>query len=194
MDAIFGWVKTLIFFSLFLTIFMQLIPEKKYRKYIRFFAGMIFIILAVSPVFKFFSKGDLSENIFEQFAYQQESEKVSLDFEYMESQQQEYYQEQVKQAASELIDKAAAEQGFEMTGSSIELKEGSGEPEKITVFVREADETKEQERTAVEEIKIKIADDGGEKKEVSAARSGKLKEEIVSLFEIPEDQIQILEE
>lgn len=193
MDAIFGWVKTLIFFSLFLTIFMQLIPEKKYRKYIRFFAGMIFIILAVSPVFKFFSKGSLSENIFEQFAYRQESEKVSLDFEYMESRQQEYYQEQVKNTASELIGEAASEQGFEMTGSSIELKEGTGQPEKITVSVREAEGTKE-ERSAVEEIRIQIADDTGDKKEVSAARSGKLKEEIASLFEIPEDQIQILEE
>ena len=47
MDRIFEWIRSFIYFGLFLTILMQLLPDRKYKKYVRFFAGMIFLVLVL---------------------------------------------------------------------------------------------------------------------------------------------------
>ena len=55
------WLYSIILFVLFTSVLFQMCAAKKYEKYVRFFAGIILVILVVSPV----SKGLFSENILE---------------------------------------------------------------------------------------------------------------------------------
>ena len=58
MTAVYEWIRNLVAFFLFLSVMENLLPGQKYGKYIRMFAGMVLILLAVEP---FTSGFDLEE-------------------------------------------------------------------------------------------------------------------------------------
>lgn len=203
MDRIFDWIKSFIYFGLFLTILMQLLPDVKYKKYVRFFAGMIFIVLVMGPVFRIFSDDNILDTAVEKLEYQQEQETVRMDFSYMEQEQQEYYRQKVLASAEEIIEQEAAGQGFSVVDSQIGQNEETNEVRNVTVTVQNAEneeKTQEDQKdiTAVEAIRIQISDENGEQKNEAtplvSAKAVKLQEEIADLFGIPEKQVKILEE
>ena len=51
MTELLEWVKRMIFLGIFLTILLQVLPSGTYRKYVRFFVGMVFVLTIVSPLF-----------------------------------------------------------------------------------------------------------------------------------------------
>ena len=50
MAAVYGWVRNIIYYMIFLSVVNNLLADSKYEKYIRFFAGMVLILLVVSPL------------------------------------------------------------------------------------------------------------------------------------------------
>lgn len=78
MEMVYGWIKTLSYYLVLVTALLQMIPENAYRKYVRFFTGLVLILLLVTPVFQI-----LDERSWEQFytdakewaAYTQEVQK-----------------------------------------------------------------------------------------------------------------------
>lgn len=59
---IYEWLKNLTTYTLMVAIVMQLIPNEEYRKYIRFFCGMVLIIMLMTPLLQLFGmKGELEE-------------------------------------------------------------------------------------------------------------------------------------
>lgn len=59
MQAIFDWVKGIVFYLIFVTVVSNLVPGKKYEKYIRLFTGMLLIIVVIKPVIQLAAKGQL---------------------------------------------------------------------------------------------------------------------------------------
>lgn len=59
---IYEWLKNLTTYTLLVAIIMQLIPSEEYRKYIRFFCGMVLIIMLMTPLLQLFDmKGEFEE-------------------------------------------------------------------------------------------------------------------------------------
>ena len=56
-----NWIKTLVVGSCLLTMLLHMIPNGKFVKYVRFYAGLIFVLLAMQPVIQLFSGGTLEE-------------------------------------------------------------------------------------------------------------------------------------
>lgn len=50
MQAVFGWIRNLTGFFLFMSVMDHLMPEKTYASYIRLFSGMVFILLVLQPI------------------------------------------------------------------------------------------------------------------------------------------------
>ena len=48
MEILYGWVKNIIYFMIFLSVAGSLLADSKYEQYIRFFAGALLILLTVS--------------------------------------------------------------------------------------------------------------------------------------------------
>lgn len=46
------WLQNLVFYLVIVVMVLQLTPEGSYRKYIRFFSGLILVILLATPVLK----------------------------------------------------------------------------------------------------------------------------------------------
>ena len=42
---IYDWIKNLVFYLILMTMLMQIIPDSDYKKYIRFFTGLVLILL-----------------------------------------------------------------------------------------------------------------------------------------------------
>lgn len=59
------WVKTLTVSMCILTLLMHLIPKGKFEKYVRFYAGLLFFLLAVQPVLRFFGQSGELERLLE---------------------------------------------------------------------------------------------------------------------------------
>ena len=51
---IYEWMENIAFYLVLLVAVMQMIPGEHYKKYIRFFAGMILILMLSVPVLKLF--------------------------------------------------------------------------------------------------------------------------------------------
>lgn len=64
---LFGWMKSLIFYLLLATIVTHMAPSNQYKQYIRYFIGLVVIVLLASPLkFMFeFGSGDLQELLIE---------------------------------------------------------------------------------------------------------------------------------
>ncbi len=50
MDAVYGWIRNLTGFFLFWSVLENLLPGKKYGRYMRLFGGMVLILLVIAPL------------------------------------------------------------------------------------------------------------------------------------------------
>ena len=50
MNKIYEWIRSLVSFMILMTALMNLLPDKKYEKYVQLFAGMVFLHLLFSPI------------------------------------------------------------------------------------------------------------------------------------------------
>ena len=49
---IYDWMENIAFYLVILVAVMQMIPQNSYQKYIRFFAGMILILMLAGPILR----------------------------------------------------------------------------------------------------------------------------------------------
>ncbi len=59
MEYIYEWIENLAFYMVIVAVGIQMIPDENYKKYIRFFAGMILILLLVEPIVRIFGMNEL---------------------------------------------------------------------------------------------------------------------------------------
>ncbi|MDY5846959.1 MAG: stage III sporulation protein AF [Bariatricus sp.] len=54
---LYEWMSNLAFYMILVTAILQVIPDKSYEKYIRFFCGLILVVLLMTPVMKILDAG-----------------------------------------------------------------------------------------------------------------------------------------
>ena len=55
-ESLYAWIKNLAVFYLLFTMVLHLVPAGKYEKYVRFFMGLLLILLLLIPVFTLYEK------------------------------------------------------------------------------------------------------------------------------------------
>lgn len=68
------WIQKIISMLLVMSAVLQVIPGKDYEKYIRFFCGLVLILLALSPVAAL--KGLKAEQFYQREVYQQYEKEI----------------------------------------------------------------------------------------------------------------------
>lgn len=51
-EVFYEWVRNLVFYQLLTTIIVHMIPDEIYQKYLRFYLGLLFVVIAIQPVFQ----------------------------------------------------------------------------------------------------------------------------------------------
>lgn len=52
LESVYTWIENLTFYMVIMVAAMQIIPGENYKKYIRFFIGLILILMVISPFLK----------------------------------------------------------------------------------------------------------------------------------------------
>lgn len=65
-EEIYSWMKNLAFFYILLTTVLHLAPSGTYQRYIRFFMGLLLILMLTSPIFSILGRG---EALVEEFSF-----------------------------------------------------------------------------------------------------------------------------
>lgn len=121
MDAVYGWVRNLVCFYIFMTAVLHLLPKESYRKYIRFFTGLLLVILVLTPVFSLFRDENVLYEKIAQAGFWQDTENIKLDTEYLEDSQRAIYQKEYEKAIGVDISQMAESQELETREVEVQL-------------------------------------------------------------------------
>lgn len=67
LEAIYQWIENIAFYLVIVVAVMHMIPGENYKKYIRFFIGMILILLLSTPLLKLFGMTQFPGDEYEKF-------------------------------------------------------------------------------------------------------------------------------
>lgn len=79
LNYIYEWIENIAFYMVIVVAVMQMIPGDSYKKYIRFFAGIILILMLTGPILKIFGMSE-----FQNAEYQKNIEEIENATKYME--------------------------------------------------------------------------------------------------------------
>ena len=79
LDYIYEWMENIAFYMVIVVAAMQMVLGESYKKYIRFFAGMILILMLTGPILKIFGMSEFPNE-----EYQKELEEIENATKYME--------------------------------------------------------------------------------------------------------------
>lgn len=144
MERLMDWVRQIAFFLIFMSVFYQLVPDKKYKSYLKLFASLVLIVLTMNPLtelFDFQQQLDFNQDV---FAYPREVEEFRLKAEQAQGRQYEDILQNYRQTVEEQLERMAERFGLYISGCDINL---SGEAEsfgqvtmvRLTVSYRRTD-------------------------------------------------------
>ncbi len=139
-EAIYTWMKNIVFFLVIITAVLEVLPGTAYQKYIRFFTGLVLMMLLLTPVLSLSGAGE----IFTELYHEYESEQYRRELE----EQEEYFQD------LDLLDFLPEE--YFVTESGATVAE-TGEQERENAPGEQADAGGDQhlEGIRVDEIEVK---------------------------------------
>ncbi len=116
-------IRGLFILFVLLGLFMYIVPGEHYKKYIRFFSGVILIVAFLSPLLSlFWDDGDFFDKI-EYEAFVEGLEELSRDNARIEFAQNDYYRKKYELAIAEDVRQIAAAAGYETTEVAVHLTE-----------------------------------------------------------------------
>lgn len=143
---IYQWIRILATFYILFTAVLQLMPDKKYERYIRSFMGLLLIYMLCMPLFSFLRGsremiGDFSQHYSEEVQNLEQKETQDL--------QGFYIRKGFRQELSEQITKKCEDAGIKVQETVVDI-----EGETISVVLRIAQSISgEQERRILDELR-----------------------------------------
>ena len=90
-EGLYQWVENIAFYMVFMTAALHLIPGDGYRKYLKFFTGLLLILLVLSPVLKIAGMEKTFREVFEKYTYEEELQRIEEKTKYLEEVRPEDY-------------------------------------------------------------------------------------------------------
>ncbi len=207
MEQLMDWVRQIAFFMIFMSVFYQLVPDKKYKSYLKLFASLVLILLTVNPLTELFDiRRQLNFNQ-DVFAYPREVEEFRLRAEQVQGRQYEDILENYRLTVEEQLKGMAESSGLYVSGCEVKL---SGETEsfgqvtgvRLTVSYRRLDGSSEgadqtgvvKEIGEIEEVRIPpVRTENGvsETESVGNQDTLELAEQIARLYQLGSEQVTV---
>ena len=119
-EGLYQWVENIAFYMVFMTAALHLIPGDGYRKYLKFFTGLLLILLVLSPVLKIAGMEKTFREVFEKYTYEEELQRIEEKTKYLEEVSPEDYLPKAYGGNDEQSDRTYEEENGDE-------KEGGGE-------------------------------------------------------------------
>ena len=121
MEAVLSWIKEFLIIYLILTILMHLVINDQYKKYLRFFSGIILLTALVSPVMKLLGSAGQLESLVSYEAFWEQLDSTRQDTQKMEFLQNDHYVKKYEKAVAQDILERAGRQGYPVIRVSADL-------------------------------------------------------------------------
>ena len=112
MSGLYSWVGNIVFFLIFITVVVNLLPNKKYEKYLKLFSGMVFILLVLKPLTGGLRIEDKIAYYFESITFQNESEDLKKELTGMEERRMDQMIKQYEEAVATDVEAMASDLEF----------------------------------------------------------------------------------
>lgn len=160
MEWMYQWIRNLAFFFVFLSALMNFLPGCEEKKYIRYFMGMLLILLLAKPILEFGDWGDLGKMLEQQVLADSLSE--AYDEMLRESGRKDIAgEEYIKNACSremeEQIRQLMEDYGYEVTQCKVTFFDGEVlEPREIRLKLKQIAQTENLKEDQEREDFLKI--------------------------------------
>ncbi len=148
MDAVYQWVENILFFLVFAHVANVLLPSKKYEKYIRFFAGIVVILLVMQPLTKPLHIDDRIAYFFESIRFKEDAQDLSRDILGIEEERLQKVLKEYEAETAKEVERMAAAAGVLPAAASVIIesdreKENYGRVTKVKIVLRQQDDGEE---------------------------------------------------
>lgn len=126
MDGIYGWIRNLTGFFLFMSVIENLLPNKKYGRYVRLFSGMILILLVLQPLTGSLRLEDKIAHYYESFVFQYQADDLQSEILGIEKQRLAQMIAQYEHAVEQDVGQMAADMGFAVRECSVTINGEEG--------------------------------------------------------------------
>lgn len=123
MRVITEWIRTVLVFYFLMSIVLHLISTEQYKKFVRFFIGIVFALMLMQPVMRVLGKEDkLMEHIISE-SFWQDMDSAGIDAKLWEDKKNEAYKSRYEQVLEERFLDEGKKEGFFISEVRVRLKE-----------------------------------------------------------------------
>lgn len=200
MEVIYGWIRNLTGFFLFMSVLEQVLPGRRYGAYIRLFSGMVLILLVLQPLTGRLELEELLARYYEQFVFQYQAEDLKKELLGTEKQRLLQVIGQYEEAVSENICQMASDIGVSVSFCQVEIgdQEGAQDFGKVKRVRLTVGGEREAASLLVEPVKIAVSQHSGngedgskEKHEKETQETARLRQKLESYYGLEEGYVEI---
>ena len=114
MNEIFVWMKGIAVFLIFSGILLQILPDEKYRKYVRFILGLILMLLLADPLLRLTRQSDALTEKIRFFTLEQKREELQEEISHAEDAYKKKLEEGYKEILNEQLEELLLEDGYQL--------------------------------------------------------------------------------
>lgn len=126
MEAVYGWMRNLICCLCMLELLYHVVQNSKYQKYLRFFGGLIFMLLALEPVLNLFEAKSSFEAALEAALQKEAAWELKEEAEALADLSNEKIEEGCRSELERQIGAIVKAYGQEAAETAVTLKEEDG--------------------------------------------------------------------
>lgn len=155
-DKIYEWIRNLSVYLILITVVLNVLPDNSYKKYVKFFSGMLLVLILISPLAGLFGVGEKINISFESNNYRQELKEIQSKAKYMEGKQSQKVAEGNENSIKAQVENIIRKNGFYPVSVEINTDQdiNSKSYGEIQSILASASDKTEEERSLVEEIRI----------------------------------------
>lgn len=140
-ELLLDWARNILFFMVFLSVISHLLADRSYEKYIRFFAGMVLILITISPLKGGLNFQEQAGILFEEFSDFWEKQQAGEVLADVDKNRMGMLFSEYKKETEKRIGEMAEAEGFVCRGAEVTLQERSessdyGRVEKIRLHLK----------------------------------------------------------
>lgn len=128
MDQLYGWVRNITYYLILITVITNLLPNKKYEKYIKLFAGMVLILLVLKPLTGSLRLEDKITYYFESISFQNEAEDLKKEILGMEDFRLSQIISQYESAVAQDLEQMTRDAGFYPKDTRVSIERNQESP------------------------------------------------------------------
>lgn len=92
-EYIYEWLWNFVCYMVLMTAFIQILPENSYQKYLRFFFGLILILLLATPAFRLLGMETQFHELYQKSEYRRMLNEIENNKTYLKESEQRFWKE-----------------------------------------------------------------------------------------------------